>query len=157
MMETMSTRPELQPGAEPTRRTGRALAGRFITGAVVIAALGGLVYTFTTTETRVERSYPDHLESVTPENAAQNVPAQSAITADLEFGYSGALIVNGREIPQDQVQEVVATGELRFTPGEAKDIRRLPGGGVNVTVVYWPTRGSRETDAMSYQWVFNVN
>ena len=123
----------------------------------MIAALVGLVYTLSSTETKVPLRYPEHLEGVTPENGSQNVPAQSSIAADLEFGYSGALIVNGKELPKDQVDETVATGVVRFTPGPDKDIRRLPGGAVNITVVFWPTQGNRDVDSQSYQWVLNVN
>ena len=141
----------------PKPRGNRALLRRFATGAVVIGALAGLGYTLSATETKVKRLYPEHLERVTPENAAQNVPGQSTITADLEFGYTGALIVNGREIPKDQVLERVATGELSFSPGEGKELTRLPGGAISVTVVFWPVQGTRDADSDSYRWVLNVN
>jgi hypothetical protein len=157
MMGVMSMQSQLPEGGEAVGRTNRALAKRFLTGACVIAALTGLVYTLSSTETKVVRRYPDHLEAVNPENSSQNVPAQSSVTADLEFGYTGALIINGRELPKDQVDETVATGELRFTPGPEKEFKRLPGGATTVTVVFWPTQGTRDTDADSYQWVLNVN
>ena len=152
----MSPQPQLEASGVRIS-SNRELLYRFATGALVIFAIIGLIYSFASTETKVTRAYPEHLESVSPENSAQNVPAQSTITADLEFGYTGALIVNGRELPKDQVDEVVATGELRFSPSDEKDIKRLPGGLINVTVVYWPTQGTREADSQSYQWVLNVN
>jgi hypothetical protein len=157
MMEAMSMPSQLPAGAATTRRTNRELLGKFLTGAIVIAVLVFLVVAVSSTETKVDSVYPKHLESVTPANASQNVPSQSSIVADLEFGYTGALIINGHEIPKDQVDEVVATGELRFTPADGKEFRRLPGGGVTATVVFWPSQGERETDAVSYSWILNVN
>ena len=144
-------------GATRNQRTTRELLGKFLTGAIVIAVLVFLVVAVTSTETKVASLYPDHLESVTPGNASQNVPSQSSVVADLEFGYTGALIINGREIPKDQVDEVIATGELRFSPADGKEFRRLPGGAVTATVVFWPSQGDRETDAASFSWIVNVN
>lgn len=153
----MSTPPQLPAGTSRTRLTNRELLGKFLPGAIVITVLVLLVVAVTSTETKVESQYPKHLEAVTPANGSQNVPSQSSLVADLEFGYRGALIVNGREIPLDQVDETVATGELRFTPGAEKEFKKLPGGVVTATVVFWPTRGTRESDSTSYSWVVNVN
>lgn len=153
---SMSMQSQLEVGTTP-RRSQRLVIRRFLTGALVIGSLIGLIYTFSSTQTKVENKYPVHLESVTPENSSQNVPSQSTISADLEFGYTGVLIVNGREIPQDQLVEVPATGQLSFSPGAGKEFSRLPGGLVRVTVAFWPTQGSREADVDSHTWVMNVN
>lgn len=153
----MTMQGQLQADSGNADTTKRAQVTRFLIGALVIAALGWLALQIVATETKPRLLYPEHLESVTPENSSQNVPGQASIVANLEFGYTGALIINGREIPMDQVDEVVATGELRFSPGDGKDLRRLPGGALSVTVVFWPSQGTREVDADSYSWVLNVN
>ncbi len=99
---------------------------------------------------------PAALENVDPVRGAQTVPAQSTITADLQFGFQGALIVNGLEIPDDQVEYTRATGTLTFTPGAGKEYKLLPGGEVRVIVEFWPEQGTREADGEQYAWSFNV-
>jgi hypothetical protein len=159
---TESARAEIGSGtSSPERRTGvergkRALLMRFFTGALVIASLIGIVYTFTQTETKISSPYPEHLESVNPENSSQNVPSQSTITADLEFGYTGSMVINGHEIPKDQLVEVPATGTISFSPGEEQEFGRLPGGALRLTIEFWPVQGSRD-DSVSYSWTVNVN
>lgn len=99
---------------------------------------------------------PAAIENLDPVRGAQTVPGQSTITADLKFGYQGVLIVNGLEIPDDQVNYTRATGTLTFTPGKEKEYELLPGGEVRVVVIYWPEQGSRATDSQQYAWSFNV-
>lgn len=99
---------------------------------------------------------PNGLEIVSPANGSTNVPSQSTISADLQFGNTGVLVVAGKEIPLDQLDYVRATGLLSFTPGPGKDYSKLPGDSVRVTVIFWPEQGSRERDAHEYTWYFNV-
>ena len=99
---------------------------------------------------------PVEVEGLNPLPNAQTVPNQSTITADLQFGMVGVLIIDGREIPDDQVNYVRATGELSFTPGDGQELARLPGGPIRATVIYWPEQGTRETNAREFSWPFTV-
>jgi hypothetical protein len=101
--------------------------------------------------------YPVGLEAVDPVPEAQTVPAQTIIRADLEFGYEGALTLNGREIPADQTKLERSTGMLSFTPATGNDYDLLPGGVVRMTVEYWPLKGTREKDARTFNWSFTVS
>jgi hypothetical protein len=101
--------------------------------------------------------YPVGLEAVDPVPEAQTVPAQTIIRADLEFGYEGALTLNGREIPADQTKLERSTGLLTYTPAAGNDYDLLPGSVVKMTVEYWPLKGTREKDARTFSWSFTVS
>jgi hypothetical protein len=101
--------------------------------------------------------YPVGLEAVDPIPEAQTVPAQTIIRADLEFGYDGAFILNGREIPADQTKLERSTGLLTFTPASGNEYTLLPGSVVRMTVEYWPLKGTREADSRAFSWSFTVS
>ncbi len=101
--------------------------------------------------------YPDGLEAVDPVPQAQTVPAQTIIRADLDFGYEGAFILNGREIPADQTKLEASTGLLTFTPAAGTDYTLLPGSVVRMTVEYWPLKGTRSADSQAFSWSFTVS
>ena len=128
---------------------------RLLVALIVAGALVGVVWGFSQSTAPV-RSMPEEVEALSPLPGAQTVPNQSTITADLQFGMVGVLIIDGKEIPDDQVRYVRATGELSFTPGEEKELIRLPGGPRRATVIYWPEQGTRETNAREFSWTFTV-
>ena len=123
---------------------------------IVATALIGLIWGLSQARNELT-SIPTTIESLNPVPGAETVPAQSSVTAVLHFGQVGALIIDGREIPDDQISFVRATGTITFTPGPGKDLERLPGGVRRATVVYWPSVGSREANAREYTWSFTVN
>ena len=132
---------------------------RFGAGVVVIASLVGFGWAFTLNETpEPERGFPKAVEVLSPVPGADAVPSQSPISADLVFGYTGVLLINGVEIPLDQIDRNPAQAIISFTPGEGKEMRRLPAGRLCAGVVFWPTTGSQEVDGQSYdRWCFTVN
>ena len=128
---------------------------RLLVALIVAGALGGIYWGFSQS-TEPVRSMPEAVEALNPVPGAQTVPNQSTVTVDLQFGMVGVLIIDGKEIPDDQANYVRATGELSFTPGDGKELVRLPGGPRVATVIYWPEQGSRETDAREFSWRFTV-
>ena len=128
---------------------------RLLVALLVAVALFGVYWGFSQSTTPV-RSMPEAVEALSPVPGAQTVPNQSTVTADLQFGTVGVLIIDGKEIPDDQAHYVRATGELSFTPGDGKDLVRLPGGPRLATVIYWPEQGSRELNAHEFSWSFTV-
>ena len=100
---------------------------------------------------------PIGLERVGPASLATNVPSQSTVFADLAYGNTGVLVVQGREIPLDQLDYERATGMLSFTPGDDKEYKKLPGSDVRVVAIFWPEQGERATDASEYAWSFKVS
>lgn len=102
-------------------------------------------------------AFPAGLESVSPANLATNVPSQATIVADLQFGQTGVLVINSREIPLDQLDYERATGTLSFTPGADREFAKLPGSDVSAVVIFWPEQGDRATDAREFAWTFKVS
>ena len=149
--------PASPPTAPPSDRPKGVVVQirRLLVALLVAGALVGVVWGFSQSTSPV-RSMPEAVEALSPVPGAQTVPNQSTITADLQFGMVGVLIIDGKEIPDDQAHYVRATGELSFTPGEGKDLARLPGGPRRATVIYWPEQGTRETNAREFSWVFTV-
>jgi hypothetical protein len=118
-----------------------------------------LITAFITADTSVKVSYPDGIDSVDPLPKALTVPAQSTVKVDLSFGYDGALVINGREIPIDQInrEAVKNTGVFLFTPAEGSEFRLLPGPLVTAKVIFWPVTSTRAKDGQEFEWTFSVN
>ena len=130
---------------------------RFLTGVVVIGSLMGLGWSFTQNHADDAHELPVAIESLSPEPGSPVVPAQSTVSADLQFGFEQILLVDGVEIPLDQLDTITAQGIVSFTPGEGQEIRRFAGGEHVATVVYWPVNSTREKDAHQFSWHFSVN
>jgi len=64
---------------------------------------------------------------------------------DLRPGWTGVLIVNGVEIPEDQLDldNLESLGQVLFTPGDGKAIEQYEAGENCVTAVVWRVRESR--------------
>ncbi len=150
------------PVADSVRRNRfgnrRELAGRLGVALAIAFALWLLVSGLNENKPTPERAgFPAGLESVSPANLSTNVPSQATIVADLEFGQTGVLVINSREIPLDQLDYERATGTLSFTPGEDLEFGKLPGSDVSAVVIFWPEQGERETDASEFAWTFKVS
>lgn len=101
------------------------------------------------------RTRPLEVESVQPA-PTDVVGPQPEIRADLLSGYDAALIVDGKEIPDDQVAKIIPLGQISFRPGKGKDIDYFDAGVHSVRVVYWPDVGTRERDGKTFDWTFRV-
>ena len=145
----------LPPGASapgrrrlPLQNILLALAGLVAVNLLVAAVvIGG----------RDERpALPANIEAVVPEPGS-GMLAQDAIGADLVDTFTGVLLIDGVEIPEDQLQINRPLGEVGFRPGEGKEIVRLEEGLHSATIVYWPQDRSREDSAKSFTWSFRAH
>jgi len=80
---------------------------------------------------------------------------QGIIGVALDNGYTGVLVVDQREIPQDQTHSGGAN-QIYFQPGPGTETGALAPGVHSATVIYWPTTGTRDHDARSFPWSFSV-
>jgi hypothetical protein len=159
-MGGVSTSQALPTGAGPTPKSASMWKKKLpLLGSLLAVGLAFylLLIAFSGAEIGKKVNYPVGLEAVDPIPEAQTVPAQTIIRADLEFGYEGALILNGREIPADQTKLEVSTGLLTFTPASGNDYALLPGSVVRMTVEYWPLKGTRKADGRAFSWSFTVS
>jgi hypothetical protein len=128
---------------------------RIVLSLVVAAAVGGLVFAFTAPDPRNDEPAPEAIEMVFPRPGDRDL-RQTTIFADLAPGYTGYLLMDGVEVPQDDIQFVDALNTVTLEPTEDSDYRQLASGNHCVTVVYRRIGEPRE-QSDSYRWCFSVH
>lgn len=98
---------------------------------------------------------PDQVESVSPEPGAVAVP-QDVVSVDLRDDLTGELWIDGRPIPDDQL-EPVQQGILTFRPGAGQEILRFGAGEHTVVARCWPGTERRPNEpAPCYSYRFQT-
>jgi hypothetical protein len=101
------------------------------------------------------QSRPDVIERVIPEDGSTE-PRQAEFGVDLAPGYDGTLVVNGVEIPRDELRLVAAQNEVFFTPGKDKIVDEL-NGPVTVRAIVWKSAvGRGHGQDQTFQWSFTA-
>lgn len=101
-----------------------------------------------------------------------HVLRQSQVGAELLPGYDGELTVDGRRIPEDQLDGAIGPdhpgfdpelgvrpntrSQVFFTPGPGKELERYDTSEVEVSVRFWRIADGPST-ARTISWVFFVN
>lgn len=98
---------------------------------------------------------PSNIESVIPTPGA-GILAQDEVGADLVDTFTGVLLIDEVEVPEDQLTITKPLGQVSFRPGEGKDIVRFEEGLHSATIVYWSQDSSRG-DARSFTWQFRAH
>lgn len=96
---------------------------------------------------------------------------QSQVGAELKQGYDGQLVIDGHEIPEDQLEGAIPASspeydpklgvrpnnknKLFFVPGAGKRITTLPPGEVQVVLHFWPIQDGPRL-AKTISWTFSV-
>jgi len=139
-------------GAAPRRRP---TLGTVLITIGVIVALNLIVVAFVIASREAPGPpIPAAIEQILPIRNGQ-VPRQDSVGADLRDDYTGVLIIDGREIPEDQLTRIVPQGVVTFRPGDGKDIESFEPGHHSIKVVFWKQIESRET-GHEYGWQFTV-
>jgi hypothetical protein len=109
------------------------------------------------TDTRNERvGFPTAVEDVTP-RPGELIRQQDTVTADLRDGLTGVLLIDGAEVPLDQLEIVKPLSQISFRPGPGKDLTKFEPGSHTATVLYWVgTQLQRPKKVSSYSWPFRV-
>lgn len=135
--------------------------GKVVVVLIVAVLLGGLWWAGTLIDTGepdgdVALSGSSPVERLLPPRNAE-ILAQEPMGVDLRSGWTGVLVLNGQEIPQDQVQDdnLASTGELLFTPGPGKVVEDYLAGENCANVIAWRVEESRD-NARTASWCFNV-
>ncbi len=119
---------------------------------VAAAAIGGLVYVGSESETQPGPVRPAEVEMVTPEGGNLDL-RQVTIAADLAPGYTGYLELDGVEVPGDDLQRVDALNQIILKPQPESDYAELDPGSHCATVVYRRI-GVVDDQPRSYRWCF---
>ena len=97
----------------------------------------------------------DGSNDIPPRNS--EILRQDVTGVDLRPGWTGVLIVNDVEIPEDQLDldNLESLGQVLFTPGDGKAVERYEAGENCVTAVVWRVEESR-ANSRNVDWCFNV-
>lgn len=134
----------------------RVVLRRVVLSLLLAAAAGGLWISFAQTRTHEGPRYVDTaIEAVYP-GAGDLELRQTRIGIDLQAGYTAVLFVDGREIPEDQVERIASLGQVFYTPGAGKETGALSPGRHCGTALLWRDVQTRET-GRRYSWCFNVH
>ena len=109
------------------------------------------------TDTRNDRiGFPTAVEEVTP-RPGELIRPQDTITVDLRDGLSGSLFIDGKPVPDDQLDFVKPLSQISFRPGPSKDLTRFEPGEHSATVHYWVgPQSSPPANPGTYSWRFRV-
>ena len=139
----------------PASAARSPLVQRVVLSLIVAAAVGGLVYVFTSPTGGDEPTKPAAIEAVTPQGGDLDL-RQVTIAADLAPGYTGYLLLDGVEVPEDDLQHVDALNQVVLRPSPDSDYRELRPGRHCATVVYRMFGEPREQSS-SYRWCFALH
>ncbi len=131
------------------------LARRIVLSVLVATAIGLLVYVATEPSPDDGPPLPEAVESVSPERGDLDL-RQVTVAADLAPGYTGYLLMDGVEVPADDLQVVDALNQVILRPTADSDYRVLRPGRHCATVVYRRI-GERLDQSSSYRWCFSLH
>lgn len=95
------------------------------------------------------------VDNLIPRRNSQ-VPQQSSIGIDLAPGWTGTLVLNGVEIPEDELQKTPQIGVIEYTPGPNKTVPRFRTGQNCVNAIIWQLKDGRGVADRNIPWCFEV-
>jgi hypothetical protein len=121
---------------------------------LVVINLAIFLFNESDTSPQGEKALPVDIQAVSPE-PDQITGLIDTVTVDLADRYSGVLVVDGIEIPEDELERVVGIQQVSFRPGPDKAISRFLAGENTVVVKYWNGRlQDRPAKPYSFSWSF---
>jgi hypothetical protein len=133
------------------------VARRLLPFVLVLAALAAIVYAGTLGSGPEEvRATDEAVERLVPADGSPVAVRQAEVGVDLAPGWTGVLLINGLEIPEDQLRRVEPQNEVYFQPGEGKEIEAFQAGTIVVEAEIWRSTSETRDDARSVVWRFGV-
>jgi hypothetical protein len=127
-----------------------------IAGLVGLAVLNLAIFGFSESDTSPSgRTLPNAIDALTPDPGELLRP-QDTIGADLRDDLTGVLVLDGQEIPEDQLERVIPLAQVTFRPGEDQDLETFAPGEHSLAVLYWAQGKPRPANPGSYSWSFRV-
>jgi len=134
---------------------------RLLIGVLVVGALAALYAGVRATDTADDdpvtvSGRPDVVERLVP-GEGDEVIRQAELGIDLAPGYEGTLVVNGVEIPDDELRLVPEQNQVFFTPGDGKVVEALHAGPNCALALVWKSSQGRGTaNDKSFTWCFEA-
>jgi hypothetical protein len=132
----------------------KVVAALIVTFAVTAFVLAYFSAQDGTDDPVLESGNAEFVETLIPQRNAQ-VPQQSSVGIDLASDWTGVLVINDVEIPQDELQITDELGLIQYTPGPDRAVEQLQTGINTITAVVWPRSQSREA-AQNITWTIEV-
>ncbi|HEY7136032.1 MAG TPA: hypothetical protein VIB48_13290 [Acidimicrobiia bacterium] len=101
------------------------------------------------------RVLPSEVQNVLPAPGSQ-VRVQDTVAVDLRDDLTGVLVIDGVELPENEISRIPSLGEISFRPGQGKVFERLEPGVHNVSVIYWPQIKNRSDGTQTFTWSFST-
>ncbi len=132
-----------------------AVLRRLIMTLIAAVAVGGIVFAFSGPTQDDGVTKPAAIESVFP--VAGNLELrQVRISADLAPGYTGYLAIDGVEVPEDDIQFVLALNTVTLQPQPGSDFEQL-GEGTHCATVFYRQIGQPRANSSAYRWCFRLH
>lgn len=167
------------PATERTAPSGRNDPWRWPRRLLAAAALAAALVFVVVAVQRAPSSPEEGVPNAGDAAVVRQTPApgthvlrQSRVGAELLDGYDGELTIDGRTIPEDQLDYSVGPDHpdydpeqgirpnnrnlVFYTPGPGKDVERYRTGEVSVSLRFWKIADGPST-ARTVSWVFFVN
>jgi hypothetical protein len=124
---------------------------------VVVLNLGIVLLNNSDTSPQGRPPLPVTIESISPERG-DITGLVATVSVDLRNDLTGVLVIDGLEIPEDQLDRVKELGEISFRPGPGKAITKLRTGSNEVVVKYWSQKlTNRPAHPPSFGWSFQAS
>jgi hypothetical protein len=125
---------------------------------LVVANLGIILLNEQDTSQTGPKALPQDIEAVSP-LPGELTGLVDTVSVDLADRYTGVLVIDGVEIPEDQLQRVEGIQTVSFRPGPGKEFSQFRAGENTVTVKYWDGRlQDRPANGLySYSWTFKAS
>jgi hypothetical protein len=122
---------------------------------LVVLNLGVLLLTKADTSREQTTGLPAAIVALQP-RPGELIRPQDTIAVELRTDLTGALVLDGQEIPEGQLTRQPGLGEVSFRPGPGKDLSELPPGTHSVVVEYWVQAKPRPIHPATFAWTFRV-
>jgi hypothetical protein len=124
---------------------------------LVVVNLGIFLLNESDTSAPSGSALPADIQAVSPKPDS-NTGLVDTVAVDLADRYTGVLVIDGIEIPEDQLTRVVGIQTVSFRPGPGKEITRFRPGTNQVVVKYWDGRlVDRPAKPYTYSWQFDAS
>lgn len=154
-------RSEAEARARRARPPGGSLRYRIgvtVALAIAFAALFAGVQATQTDDDGDEPSVsgqPGVVEQLRPRQGAE-VLRQTEVGIDLAPGYEARLLVNGTEIPADELRLVPEQNQVFYAPGPGRTFETLPSGTNCVTAIAWRSAVGPGPQDLRFEWCFDA-
>lgn len=149
-----------EAAARRVRPPGGSLRYRIGVAVALAAAAAALIAGVQATQTDDDdepsvNGRPGVVERLQPREGAE-ILRQAEVGIDLVPGYEARLLVNGTEIPTDELRLVPEQHQVFYAPGPGRTFETLPTGKNCVTAIAWRSADGPGVDDVVFQWCFDV-